>query len=100
MKGSHNLDAWRTVQVFLSPTGVYEVQLRPEDKNPQCSCPSYKIRGNCKHTLFVTARMAENDGNYAILVPDDVPEDVADKASESPEAFRDFVLKYARVEVL
>jgi hypothetical protein len=44
--------------------------------------------------------MAENDGNYAILVPDDVPEDVADKASESPEAFRDFVLKYARVEVL
>jgi hypothetical protein len=44
--------------------------------------------------------MAENDGHYAILVPDDVPEDVADKANESAESFREFVLKYARVEVL
>jgi len=99
MKGS-NLDTWRTVQVFLSPTGVYEVQLRPNDTNAQCSCPSYKIRNKCKHTQFVTARMAENDGHYAILVPDDVPEDIADKANESAESFREFVLKYARVEVL
>jgi hypothetical protein len=44
--------------------------------------------------------MAENDGNYAILVPDNVPEDIAQQAQESPEKFREFVLKYARVEVL
>jgi hypothetical protein len=50
--------------------------------------------------MFVTARMAENDGHYAILVPDDVPEEIADKANESAESFREFVLKYARVEVL
>ena len=99
MKGQ-NLDTWRTVQVFLSPTGVYEVQLRPDDTNAKCSCPSYKIRNKCKHTDFVTARMAENDGHYAILVPDDVPEDIAEKANETAESFREFVLKYARVEVL
>jgi hypothetical protein len=44
--------------------------------------------------------MDENDGHYAILVPDDVDEAVAEKANESAEAFREFVLKYARVEVL
>jgi len=99
MKGS-KVEPWRTVQVFLSPTGVYEVQLRPNDTNAQCSCPSYKIRNNCKHTKFVHERMAENDGHYAILVPDDVPEELATAANENAETFRNFVLKYARVEVL
>ena len=99
MKGS-KVEPWRTVQVFLSPTGVYEVQLRPNDTNAQCSCPSYKIRNSCKHTKFVHERMAENNGHYAILVPDDVPEDIANSANETAETFRNFVLKYARVEVL
>jgi hypothetical protein len=44
--------------------------------------------------------MLENDGQYAILVPEDVPEEETSKASESAEAFRTFILKYARVEVL
>lgn len=99
MKGSQ-LEQWRTVQVFLSPTGVYEVQLRPNDTKAQCSCPSFKMRNNCKHTTFVQTRMAENDGQYAILVPDDVPEEIQARANESAETFRNFILKYARVEVL
>jgi hypothetical protein len=44
--------------------------------------------------------MLENSGQYAILVPEDVPEDEAAKANDSAEAFRSFILKYARVEVL
>jgi hypothetical protein len=44
--------------------------------------------------------MAENNGHYAILVPDDVPEDIANSANDTAETFRNFVLKYARVEVL
>jgi hypothetical protein len=44
--------------------------------------------------------MEENDGHYAILVPDNIPEELAEQASETAEAFRAFVLKYARVEVL
>jgi hypothetical protein len=99
MKGSR-VDEWRTVQVFLSPTGVFEVQLRPNDTHAKCNCPSYKIRNNCKHTKFVIERMDENDGHYAILVPEDVPEELADTANDSAENFRNFVLKYARVEVL
>ncbi len=99
MKGS-KLNEWRTVQVFLSPTGVYEVQLHPANGNPKCNCATYTIRSNCKHTKFVQSRMAENDGHYAILVPDNVPEDLAEAANSSPKEFRAFVLKYARVEVL
>lgn len=99
MKGSE-LDTWRTVQLFLSTTGVYEVQLRPGDTSARCNCPSYKVRGSCKHTSFIQQRMLENAGQYAILVPEDVPEEETSKASESAEAFRSFILKYARVEVL
>ena len=98
MKGS-KVD-WRTVQVFLSPTGVYEVSLRPDDPEARCTCPSYKIRNSCKHTDFVKKRMEENDVHYAILVPDNVPEEVAEQANENAQTFREFVLKYARVEVL
>lgn len=99
MKGA-NVDTWRTVQLFLSLTGVYEVQLRPNDPTARCNCPSFKIRSQCKHTAFILQRMAENDGQYAILVPEDVPEEEATKATESVEAFRSFIIKYARVEVL
>lgn len=98
MKGSR-VD-WRTVQVFLSSTGVFEVQLTSGSDEAKCNCPTYILRNSCKHTRFVKARMAENDGNYAILVPDNVPEEVATEASESADKFREFVLKYARVEVL
>jgi hypothetical protein len=44
--------------------------------------------------------MEENDGHYAILVPDNIPEELAEQANETAESFRAFVLKYARVEVL
>jgi hypothetical protein len=98
MKGS-KVD-WRTVQVFLSPTGIYEVQLTAGSDDARCTCPAFILRNSCKHTRFVKKRMEENEGNYAILVPDNVPEELAAEASESAEKFRDFVLKYARVEVL
>jgi hypothetical protein len=100
MKKGSKLDSWRTVQLFISPTGVYEVQLSPDDPKPRCSCSTYKVRNSCKHTDFIKVRMEENDGHYAILVPDNIPEELAEQASETAEAFRAFVLKYARVEVL
>ena len=99
MKGSQ-LNDWRTVQIFISPTGVHEVQLRPDSDEPRCNCASYKIRASCKHTKFIQARMAENDGLYAILVPENGPEELAEAANADPIKFREFVLKYARVEIL
>jgi hypothetical protein len=44
--------------------------------------------------------MLLNKGHYSILVPNEVSEDLALKASDDPKKFRDFVVRYAKVEVL
>ena len=41
-----------------------------------------------------------NQGHYSILVPDEVPEELASQANADPKRFRDFVVRYAKVEVL
>jgi hypothetical protein len=99
VKGSQ-VSNWRTVQVFISPNGVFEAELRPDDKNPRCNCPAYVLRNDCKHADFIKKKMEENDGHYAILVPEEVPEELADAAQASAESFREFIINYARVEVL
>jgi hypothetical protein len=93
---------WRTVQVFLSAqnAGVFEVEVDTETKETRCSCPVFIKRDSCKHTTFVNMRMKLNKGHYSILVPNEVPEDMAIEANDDPEKFREFVLKYAKIEVL
>jgi hypothetical protein len=44
--------------------------------------------------------MRYNKGHYSILVPSEVSEDLAVEASDDPKKFRDFVVKYAKVEVI
>jgi hypothetical protein len=44
--------------------------------------------------------MKVNQGHYSILVPNEIPEDLALNASDDPKKFRDFVVRYAKVEVL
>lgn len=44
--------------------------------------------------------MRMNNGNYSILVPSEVPEELAMEANDDPVKFREFVIKYAKVEVL
>ena len=93
---------WRTVQVFLSAqtAGVFEVEVDTETKDTRCSCPVFNKRHSCKHTTFVNMRMKLNKGHYSILVPNEVPEDMAIEANDDPKKFREFVLKYAKIEVL
>lgn len=93
---------WRTVQLFISAqaAGIFEVEVDTETKRTRCTCPVWKKTLNCKHTNFVKMRMRKNDGNYSILVADEVSQDLAEEASGDPKKFRDFVVKYAKVEVL
>jgi hypothetical protein len=44
--------------------------------------------------------MLMNKGHYSILVPSEVPEELAQQANVDPKTFRDFVVRYAKVEVL
>lgn len=93
---------WRTIQMFLSANdGVNEVQVDAE--NPQklrCDCPSFASSARCKHTKFIRARMAEADGHYNITIAGNVSDDEAYEAILDAEAFREFLIKYAKVEVI
>ena len=102
MKGKNMESPWRTVQLFLSSqgAGIFEVEVDTETKSMRCTCPVWQKLYSCKHTLFVGTKMKMNRGHYSILVPDEVPESVAEEANEDPKKFRDFVVKYAKVEVI
>lgn len=102
MKGMSMETSWRTVQLFLSATaaGVFEVEVDTDTKKTRCNCPVWKKSDSCKHTSFVKTRMLMNNGHYSITVPSEIPEEYAIEASENPQKFREFVVKYAKVEVI
>ena len=93
---------WRTIQLFISSqaAGIFEVEVDTGTKKVRCNCPVWKKTLNCKHVNFVNNKMRLNNGHYSILVPSEVPEDLAAEASTDPKAFRDFVVKHAKIEVL
>lgn len=94
---------WRTVQLFLDETnvGVFEVQIDSDDsRKVRCDCPAFGNSSRCKHVKFVKNTMAENDGNYAIQIPEEISDEEALEAMSDPEAFRDFIIKYGTVEVI
>lgn len=102
MKEMRMQSSWRTVQLFISAqaAGVFEVEVDTDTKKLRCNCPKWKKTLDCKHVRFVDLRMHLNDGHYSILVPQEVPEELALEASDNPAKFREFVVKYAKIEVL
>ena len=104
MKGERVDTAWRTVQLFISSNaaGVFEVDIHTETRELRCSCPVFakRLRRSCKHTSFVKSRMILNGGHYSIQIPHEVSDEMAALANDSQKNFRDFILKYAKIEVL
>lgn len=94
-------NGWRTVQMFLEEAGIFEVEVDSTNRNKvRCSCSAFKNSTRCKHAKFVKNAMNENDGHYTIQIPVEVDEDEAIIAMDSAEAFRQFIIKYGRVETL
>jgi hypothetical protein len=92
---------WRTVQLFLDDSGVSEVEIDSEDSSKvRCDCKAFFRSARCKHTRYVRAEMLRNDGNYAIKVPMDISDEEALDAMSSSTTFREFILKYGKVEVI
>jgi hypothetical protein len=92
---------WRTVQLFLDVDGVAEVEV--DSKNPKltrCTCPSHNSVRGCAHTKYVKKNMQENDGHYTVSIPVEVDDEDAIAATSSAEAFRNFIIKYGKVEVI
>ena len=92
----------RTVQFFISetlnPGGIYEVKINA-DKALICTCPGFAGRGICNHTKFVSARVKQNKGTYPLEVSTRCTKEEAEQAVESHEAFREFIIKYGKIEV-
>jgi transposase len=91
---------WRTLQMFLSSRGVFEVELNMSTSSTRCTCPGYATRKYCKHTRWVESRMKTNGGTYPMSISTRAPAVEATRANKSPAAFRDFVVKYGKIEVV
>lgn len=92
---------WRTVQMFLEENGVFEVELDAENsKKVRCSCPSFKNSARCKHTRHVRKRIEENGGNYSVQIDVSISDEETTLAMASKDTFREFIIKYAKVEVI
>ena len=93
----------RLIQLFLSQTntpgpGIYEVSADDEGVL-YCTCPGFKGRKTCKHTKYVKAKTDNNNGTYPLEISNRATEEEADKARVSNEAFREFIIKYGKIEV-
>ena len=91
---------WQTTQVFLSDTGVHEVEISLVSGRLRCNCPGYSSRSSCKHARFVDNRMNQNNGVYPVEVSKEAPSEAGANAHTDPEAFRKFLYRYGRVEVI
>lgn len=102
MKGNRVKEP-RLVQVFLSQAqtpgpGIYEVST-DDDGDLYCTCAGFKGRATCKHTKFVQARIDTNNGHYPLEISNRATEDDAAKAKVSVKDFREFVIKFGKIEV-
>ena len=95
----HIMD-WMITQIFLSDTGVHEVYVHHSSHRLRCNCLGYTSRGVCKHTRFVQGRMNDNGGVYPVEISNRVDKATSLLASEDPEAFRELLVNFGKIEAL
>lgn len=101
MKDVQLVSEWRTVQLFLGEEGIAEVEvdsLRPN--SARCSCSRFEAKNKCDHVKRVKEVMSSNNGHYTVHIPVEIEDNEAEEAMLSAEAFRNFIIKYGKVEVL
>jgi hypothetical protein len=95
-------NSWRTVQFFLESenAGVCEVE-SDRAGNFRCDCSVFSKGGkSCRHVRLVRKRSEENNGPYPLQVSVKASAKEVEDAQNDPEKFRQFVIKYGRIEVL
>jgi hypothetical protein len=91
---------WQTTQLFLSTTGVHEVQINLDNQKLRCNCQGASSRSYCKHMVFVDKRMERNGGVYPVEISKNAKMEDAAIANLDPEAFREFLVRYGKIEVV
>jgi hypothetical protein len=82
-----------------SGPNIFEVSSNKE-KNLECNCPGFVVKGLCRHTKLVALRIKENDGVYPFEFLTKVDAKQIKAAMKTEAAFRDFIIKNSRIEVL
>ena len=97
---------WRMVQVFLSARqpAIYEVEIDMESGKrwapTRCSCPTYRRNNKCRHIEWIRQQMITHNGQDPVRIHRSAGVDNMHHVMGSASAFRDFVVRYGRVEVL
>jgi hypothetical protein len=91
---------WMITQIFLSETGVHEVHVHHSSLKLRCNCAGFETRNTCKHTRFVKDRMNLNGGVYPVEISNKVDREQSATASEDPEAFRQLLVNYGKIEIV
>jgi len=94
------MSTWQVTQLFLSDSGPHEVWINVDNKKLRCNCEGFNTRSMCKHTRYVSERMKNNFGVYPVEISTKAPPLAAEMASLDPIMFRNFLLKYGKIEVL
>ena len=101
MRESTMQSSWRTVQLFLTKDAVAEVEVNSlNNKEVRCNCKNYNSISRCSHVKYVKKAMQENNGHYTISIPHHVDEELMTMTLSDHEMFRQFIIDYAKVEVL
>lgn len=87
----------KTVQFFVGSTGVEEVKLN-SDKKFVCTCDGFKQRRKCKHVTWVEMQFEKD--TFSMQIDKSTPDYEIKKAKESDEAFRNFLIRYGKIEVV
>lgn len=104
MRESPVTNEFRIVQIFLPVVPgrgpeIYEVS--SNELTLKCTCEFFVSRNRCKHIDFVQARIDSNGGkNYPLEISSRATPEDARKAQESVDNFREFIIKFGKVEVI
>ncbi|CAB4122152.1 hypothetical protein UFOVP27_76 [uncultured Caudovirales phage] len=88
---------WMVTQIFLSETGVHEVDVHHSSHKLRCNCIGYSTRGSCKHTRFVKEKMNKNGGVYPVEISNKIDRETSIAASQDPDVFRELLVKYGKI---
>ena len=94
----------RLLQVFISHKstnpgpGIFEVSTDSE-KNISCTCPGFLSKSECKHAALVEKKIQYADGVYPFDFSEKVTTNDIRLAMKSEDLFREFIIKYAKIEV-
>ena len=94
----------RLLQIFISHQsnnpgpGIFEVNTS-SNQELSCTCPGFAAKSNCKHVALVESRIEAGNGKYPFNFSTKVTTSEIASAMMSEQTFRDFVIKYGKVEI-